>query len=725
MPVPNPPASIAILQPGVGLKSQNALTEALPSARLFNAYAPLHSTGLLCLEKCSRSGLRLGLQAPLHRIAITDVKTSMSMSTGHCGQLCIAGQMMMACAERRVDGELVKVGEKAIINAGGSLELAYGSPILDPRTYLEDDIACLPQVADCCALILEEGLRIFVSSVQTPIDKSDVVRGLTAYASRNHSYFDEWKGTITAVASVPRSSKGKVDVERLLSLAAAAAPPLSLSSGSGPQMGFFVDSACVIPSVKKSDLARKAKTAGKLATKIMSKSSTASNTSSTSSKKPVRDSKRRATHSQIERRRREKINDRLVTLRTIVPVCVAEVEERKRVKVAEAEEARRIAAGEIAPSNGTAKGKRKRNRRKPVKAGQEGEKEDELGLHKLEVLTHAIEYIYELQDRINELETGAKSVFPSRKKLDLDEGEAAEEEEEEEVEEEAQQQQKRQQEVDDEEEEEDDEDGSEAHLEMAEWKGIRPHVKQRLSDETLGLVNFTTRRSTISSDRSSLARSPAVMSLSSESPMFSTATPMSSASSAYTNLTSPMMSLSSESPILRWGSNPSSALSGSSRDKEAGVVASSSSRSSNNGHTRYSSVIVNHHEWQLPGPALSLDASEKRVHNDDVGTSASPSLQHRQPSTFAQEAHLLLNFSTSPEVLRPLSAIRKTAKPTKSHRNNTITMAETESSTVGEHDPGSSHSSVASDTLLASPPLLALDASTHLSTTPADAMLED
>jgi TATA-binding protein-associated factor Taf7 len=104
--------------------------------------------------------------------------------------------------------------------------------------------------------------------------------------------------------------------------------------------------------------------------------------------KAPRDSKRRATHSQIERRRREKINDCLLTLCSLVPACVAEVEARR-----EAERQEAAAAAQPSSAAGGA-GKRKRSRRKEKKeqptTAEEGAKEEELGLHKLEVLTHAI-----------------------------------------------------------------------------------------------------------------------------------------------------------------------------------------------------------------------------------------------------------------------------------------------------------------------------------------------
>ncbi|KAJ1020831.1 hypothetical protein NDA18_005680 [Ustilago nuda] len=125
------------------------------------------------------------------------------------------------------------------------------------------------------------------------------------------------------------------------------------------------------------------------------------------SKKAVPDSKRRATHSQIERRRREKINDCLVTLCSIVPACAKELEVRRRQKQEEQDEAARIAAGG-APKTyidaATGKPKRKRNRKRPdTKKNAPGE--EELGLHKLDVLTHAINYIFELKAEIHELKT--------------------------------------------------------------------------------------------------------------------------------------------------------------------------------------------------------------------------------------------------------------------------------------------------------------------------------
>jgi hypothetical protein len=50
------------------------------------------------------------------------------------------------------------------------------------------------------------------------------------------------------------------------------------------------------------------------------------------------------------------------------------------------------------------KRKRARTRRKSKQGAEKDDKDDELGLHKLEVLTHTIEYIQELQDKIRSLE---------------------------------------------------------------------------------------------------------------------------------------------------------------------------------------------------------------------------------------------------------------------------------------------------------------------------------
>ncbi|PWN18017.1 hypothetical protein BCV69DRAFT_301756 [Microstroma glucosiphilum] len=132
----------------------------------------------------------------------------------------------------------------------------------------------------------------------------------------------------------------------------------------------------------------------------------------------AKDNKRRATHSQIERRRREKINDRLITLRNLVPACNEEIAARQRLEggggeagqPANAASPTTEAGADEALSGPGAKRKRKRSRRKVVEEAKDKDKdaEPELGMHKLDVLTHTIDFIYQLQARIQELETGKR-----------------------------------------------------------------------------------------------------------------------------------------------------------------------------------------------------------------------------------------------------------------------------------------------------------------------------
>ena len=94
-------------------------------------------------------------------------------------------------------------------------------------------------------------------------------------------------------------------------------------------------------------------------------------------------------------------NDRLITLRNLVPACLQEIEDRVRGKIEEqeAEEAARAAAaagpasgsGATSPAGGQ-RAKRKRNRKKAADTtkGATTGADPELGLHKLEVLTHTI-----------------------------------------------------------------------------------------------------------------------------------------------------------------------------------------------------------------------------------------------------------------------------------------------------------------------------------------------
>ncbi|GAC97745.1 hypothetical protein PHSY_005332 [Pseudozyma hubeiensis SY62] len=216
--------------------------------------------------------------------------------------------------------------------------------------------------------------------------KTELVKWIVDFAPP----FKQMKGKLIFVESIARSPDGSV--LRHLLVDKATSPPAP-----GPDKGFF-NTVLSEPSTPAGP--------SKAGSVIGDLSETVS-----PPKKAVRDSKRRATHSQIERRRREKINDRLVTLRSIVPACSKELEDRRRQKQEEEDEAARIAAGG-APKTyidaATGKPKRKRNRKKPdTKKTAGADKEEELGLHKLEVLTHAINYIFELKGVIHKLQTGS------------------------------------------------------------------------------------------------------------------------------------------------------------------------------------------------------------------------------------------------------------------------------------------------------------------------------
>lgn len=677
-PLSRLPANVVVLQPGMGIKGQEALVSVLPGVCIMNAYAPPNSTGLLCLAKASPSGLHLGPPDALHRLAAVDKLTGARLAIGQCGQLIVQGPTMMASSDQQGQDGWISTGDRAVVGTHDALELAYGAPTLDPLTFLEDHIIGHPLVMDCAVVLVAGRLRAFASPMHARPD-GGFVQDVSVWATQGHHFFSEMHGTVTAVKAVARSSIGRPDVDELIANEAIAG---------GPRMGLFVNDTPAVPA-RRARMAAAAAMSVKTPAKsgVPPSNGVSAISAPSSAKKPVRDSKRRATHSQIERRRREKINDRLVTLRTIVPACAAEVEDRKRAKREEEEEARRIAAGEMVGSS--ARGKRKRNRRKAAKTGQE-DKEDELGLHKLEVLTHTIDYIYQLQDRIYELETGSRppSLQPKRAGLEDE---------------------------DEDEEPDDDDEGSDAHLEMSEWKGIRPTVKRRTSEAEVGIVDMARRRSTISSDLSSLAPSPAVMSMSAESPMFSTGA-SSSSTSALTSLTSPMMSLSSESPIFRW-SNHSSSSPGGSREKERPA-------------SKHGKGAPSHaHDWQLPGPALPLEESSNGGGGGGGGggtnTSSIDSSASSRRTSAAQEAHLLLNLSTSPEVLRPMSAIRQTFVPILQRRKSiTATMAGSraaKAAIIGGSAPGGAHPS-ASSALLVSPPLLALDAPSAAAPPPSEAM---
>lgn len=454
-----------------------------------------------------------------------------------------------------------------------------------------------------------------------------------------------------------------------------AASSSALQHLSGPRISPPNLPSHTIPAFQSDSLpARRAKTAAMLSTRAGLNDEAAVPTTGTqkgnSTKRPVRDSKRRATHSQIERRRREKINDRLVTLRVIVPACTAEVEERKRQKRQEEEEARKIAAGEMVPTS--VKGKRRRNRRK-ASTSEAAEKEDELGLHKLDVLTHTIEYIYELQDRIEELEQGVKRSEP-RKVVDAQEMEENR---------------------DGKAEHEDDDEDSEADLEMSDWK---PNIRRKLSEST----------------------SSAVMSLSAESPMFSSAT--NSSASAFTNLTSPMMSLSSDSPILRWDNSKDTTESPPTKGSRSMQSLDLKRKKA------HSNLSASHGiDWRLPAPALPFEDKPRLKHRHTCSGSNSHltgfTNQVKSTST-SQDAHLLLSLSTSPESLRPISAMRDSFQWQRRtslapSMSAIISQSAGSKNKVAGSAPGGAHAT-SSDSLLISPPLLALDEPVSTSGTSAN-----
>lgn len=571
-----------------------------------------------------------------------------------------------------------------------------------------------------------------------------------------------------------------------------------------------------------------------------------SGTSAGSQKKSGRDSKRRATHSQIERRRREKINDRLVTLRVIVPACAAEVEERKRQRREEEEEWRKIAAGEISAKSaslvGGVKGKRKRNRKKATTSASDGAKEEELGLHKLEVLTHTIDYIYELQAHIEELETGHRPARVRKaedKDFDVEQEQAGEVEEGEEGE----------REEDGDEvrgggnpnegaslvEDAEDGSGSDEGLEMAEWQGIRTRVEENWEDLRRSYPRRRTnegvkmeaqshrgdgrRDSSVTCFSSDSTRtSPAVMSLSAESPMFSGA--YSSSASAYTSLTSPLMSLSAESPILRsnahekkteiiaspertgsvtanhdagiaakttlsFSPKPSSSMSsatssGPSLKNKSGTSISSKAGSSAKGFPLQWQMLpapilpLSNHGIALTSPSsrpLSTRSDQSHDSYRQISRSDSPPIGHPaadgalemekgKSKTQRRDAELLLSLSTSPEVLRPMSSVRKTftddglirfsaaphltnspyslARPDRLHKTTSwsrrapssdghfsVPVASPTEKMGARSAPGGAHASLFSSQVLASPPLLALDATSTLKEEEANQGTED
>ncbi|KAJ9475564.1 BHLH domain-containing protein [Pseudozyma hubeiensis] len=498
-------------------------------------------------------------------------------------------------------------------------------------------------------------------------------------------------------------------------------------------------------------------------------------------KKAVRDSKRRATHSQIERRRREKINDRLVTLRSIVPACSKELEDRRRQKQEEEDEAARIAAGG-APKTyidaATGKPKRKRNRKKPDPKKTAGaDKEEELGLHKLEVLTHAINYIFELKGVIHKLQTGidpehiptadnplgirnkdgsyrqdAKiedepgcgldartfeaqelremvggsqgKAMPSKRGVDGEDGDEEEEEEEEDqIEDDVE-------EGDDEEEaiaadeDENDEDDDDEPLERRHKKhmtsaSFRTHESRHNPSHSQGSLVKTDSfvvpsryRRTDTTYSSSSSRGSAEV-----SPAFSLIHPSPSTISPATTVTSPMMSLSAESPIML----PDPAISMSKRGSSTATGRVSQSPAFSNlpasalplpaglpTRRESSSFLFKQLSLTSPNfapfnpsayptssaPPSSVAANSARPRSTtlsfpttygeesemrDTGSNPqkTPGLSDRvdpsgagppADSSDASAAALLLNFSTSPEVLRPIGSHSRSSSKSSARR---------------------------------------------------------
>lgn len=507
--------------------------------------------------------------------------------------------------------------------------------------------------------------------------KTELIKWIVDFAPS----FKQMKGKLLFTESIPRGSAGTV--LRHLLVEKATSPPAP-----SPDKGFF-NTVLSEPSTPSSP-------------------SKAEDASASPPKKAVRDSKRRATHSQIERRRREKINDRLVTLRSIVPACAKELEDRRRQKQEEEDEAARIAAGG-APKTyidaATGKPKRKRNRKKPdtKKAAAGGDKEEELGLHKLEVLTHAINYIFELKAYIEKLETGrgpehvptADNPFGVRNRdgtfrqdakvedepgcgllarplgVDVEIGVStqtkAEDDEEEEEEEEEDQI-------------EDDGDHEDDPSEEEDERRVKKHMPSLPSAAPRFKAPTHFRRTEATSSSSSAEPSPA----------FSTILPSPSTTiSPATTITSPMMSLSAESPIML----PDPAISLS---KRAAFSALPSSAIPLTGRRESSSVLFK--QLSLTSPNFGPKGPKYGEESELRSAGRTPGLSDRDGD--ANAAELLLNFSTSPEVLRPIVGLRSRSTFSSPQYRPLPAQAKTQVREEEEEEVG-----------LASPPHLALDSS--------------
>ncbi|CBQ69892.1 conserved hypothetical protein [Sporisorium reilianum SRZ2] len=638
--------------------------------------------------------------------------------------------------------------------------------------------------------------------------KTELVKWIVDYAPP----FKQMKGKLIFVESIPRGPTGSV-VRHLL-VEKATSPPAP-----GPDKGFF-NTLLSEPSAPAGP-SRPASVAGD-----------ASQTASPP-KKAVRDSKRRATHSQIERRRREKINDRLVTLRSIVPACAKELEDRRRQKQEQEDEAARIAAGG-APKTyidaATGKPKRKRNRKKPdTKKAAGADKEEELGLHKLEVLTHAINYIFDLKAYIHKLETGSspehiptadnpfgvrnqdgtyrqdakiedepgcglqarslasdgvqltatrpETTSVQRKRGAADEDESDEEEEEDQIEDDVAEGDDEEEEAevaaDDEDDQDEDDDEplerrSKKHMAYA---AVRPHDSgtaaaaaqshpSLVKSESFAVPSRYVRTDTVYSSSSS--RESAEV-----SPVFSLIQQSPSTISPATTVTSPMMSLSAESPIML----PDPAISMS---KRGGLTAARVSQSpgfsalpasamplpsDQPGRRESSSFLFKQLSLASPNFApfnpsgLSTSSSSSAAAAAAAGNVRARSSTLSFPSTYGEEsevrdtgsnvssahktpglsdrdaaagvtatadpsdasaAALLLNFSTSPEVLRPIgsrsssttraaAAHRATSSVSSPHTRPTIGLNKSRSTfSSPQYRPTLHHASAASSSLYAS-----------------------
>ncbi|CAO1614747.1 unnamed protein product [Jaminaea pallidilutea] len=410
-------------------------------------------------------------------------------------------------------------------------------------------------------------------------------------------------------------------------------------------------------------------------------------------KKLTRDSKRRATHSQIERRRREKINDRLITLRNLVPACTKEVEDRQKARIEEELQSARIAAGLI-PSD--AKGKRKRNRRRATQAKKEenSDKDAELGLHKLEVLTHTIDYIYQLEARIEELETGVR---PARIRRVIDRDEEADEEEDEEDEEsvnkdgpdvkmDVRQQGDKAAEQERADDDDDDDDDGEAPARRIRRRGSVLNIASLTSPDP-SLYRGAHRSSPIkegSSESSSTSSNASPPLTDATSPMFSATR---NGSSCVSSLTSPFMSLSASSPILlgtKGGrTSPTQAYFGHL------ALPPSALSGFTNGTTHGATTF---HSQRRAGDASSArtpHGSLSAIRSDAMSNGLTTGHEHRASPGVndASAAELLLAFSNSPEdALRPVGA---TPRPGNTARRARISLPrrKTASDSVAQQGP--------------------------------------